>query len=322
MESQIMCRLGFVSTLLVLWLSLSSAIAAEYKLSNGDILIGQAASFNDDGLVVRLDLGGFSPRVPWGKFTQETLKMLMDVPEATEFVEPYIEVPIEIKEAEKKKRQEIRISEPPKVPHSAEKIGFFAAMGNPLGYALLGALYLANLYAAAQIARYKGRPVALVVGVSAILPVLGPILFALLPSLGQAYVEPEVEPAPAETGTNPMQQNLPAGMQASGLGLAGGGAPAGKAAGNPAYSQVYNRTNATFDRRFFETKFTGFFRVAPAEPEKDLVIVVKTQKQEIVAARVSRISASEIHFQLQRGTEASVGFGEIVEVSVRPKGAK
>ena len=62
--------------------------------------------------------------------------------------------------------------------------------------------------------------------------------------------------------------------------------------------------------------------MAPAEPEKDLVIVVKTPKQEYVATRVSRISASEIHFQLQRGSEASVAFGEITEVSVRPKGAK
>lgn len=318
-----MCRLGVVSTLLVLWLSICPALGAEYKLTNGDIYKGQAASFNDDGLIVRLDLGGFSPRVPWGKFTQETLKQLMDVPEAREFVEPYIEIPIEVIQEQRQKQREIRIVEPEKVPHTASKVGFFAAMANPLGYALLAALYLANLYAAAQIARFKGRPVALVVGVSAILPVIGPILFALLPSLGQPQAEAAVEAAPvAETNTNPMQQNLPAGMQASSLGLAGGGAPAGKAAANPAYSQVYNRTNTTFDRRFFETKFTGFFRVAPAEPEKDLVIVVKTPKQEIVAARVSRISANEVHFQLQRGAEASVAFGEITEVSVRPKGAK
>ena len=119
-----------------------------------------------------------------------------------------------------------------------------------------------------------------------------------------------------------MQQPLPSGMQGSSLGLAGTGGPAGKAAANPAYSQVYNRSNTTFDRRFFETKFTGFFRVVPADPEKDLVIVIKTPKQEMLATRVSRISASEIHLQLQRGTEASVGFGEITEVSVRPKGAK
>src|SRR5688572_15025370 len=190
MESAIMFRLGVVCTLLALWLGVSSAFAAEYKLTNGDVYTGQAASFNDDGIVVRLDLGGFSPRVPWGKLDQNTLQALMENPEAKDFVEPYIEVPIEVKEAEKEKKKEIRVTEPPdKVPHTPARIGFFAAMANPLGYALLGALYLANLYAAVQIARFKGRPIALVAGISAIAPVFGPVLFALLPASG--YVPPE-----------------------------------------------------------------------------------------------------------------------------------
>ena len=318
-----MCRLGVLSTLLVLWLSVISVTGAEFRLTNGDVFNGEASSFNDDGLVIRRDIGGFSPRVPWGKLTQDTLKQLSENPEAKEFVEPYIEIPIEVKEAEKAKKKEIRISEPPKVSHTATKTGFFASMANPLGYALFGAIYLANLYAAAQIARFKGRSVALVVGVSAIAPIFGPILFALLPGSGYVPQEAVAPEAPASTeGVNPMQQALPAGMQPGGLGLAGGGAPAGKAAANPAYSQVYNRSNTTFDRRFFETKFTGFFRVVPADPEKDLVLVVKTPKQEIAATRVSRISASELHLQLQRGSEASVTFGEITEVSVRPRSAK
>ena len=96
-----MFRLGVVCTLLALWLGVSSAFAAEYKLSNGDVYTGQAASFNDDGLIVRLDLGGFSPRVPWGKLSQETLKQLVEVPEAKEFAEPYIEIPIEVKERQR-----------------------------------------------------------------------------------------------------------------------------------------------------------------------------------------------------------------------------
>ena len=159
-----MCRLGVVSTLLVLWLSFVSVTGAEFRLTNGDVYTGEASSFNDDGLVVRRDIGGFSPRIPWGKLTQDTLKQLAEIPEAKEYAEPYIEIPIEVKEAEKAKRREIRITEPTKVSHTPAKTGFFAAMANPLGYALLGAIYLANLYAAAQVARFKGRPIALVVG--------------------------------------------------------------------------------------------------------------------------------------------------------------
>jgi len=314
-----MCRLGIILALL---LGFGSASAADFKLSNGDILKGEAASFNDDGLVVRLDLGGFSPRVPWGKFTQETLKSLQDAPEAKEFVEPYIEIPLEIKQQERQKQQEIRITEPPHVPHSDAKIGFFSSLANPLGFGLLGILYAANIYAGVQIARFRARPVALVAGLSAVVPILGPALFAALPSahsVSEAADAPEASAAVAE-GVNPMQQALPTSMAGSGLGLAAHGA--GKAAGNPAYTTAHTKANTTFDRRFFETKFTGFFRVVPAEPEKDLVLVVKTAKKEVVAVRVSRISATELHVQLQRGAEEAVPFAEIAEVSVRPRAAK
>lgn len=320
-ESQIMSRSVLAGALLVLVLNLGLALGAEYKLTNGDIYRGEASSFNDDGLVVRLAIGGFSPRVPWGRLTQETLKELEASAEAKEFVEPYIEVPIEIKQQERQKKKEIRVSDPPtKVAHVENKTGFFAAMGNPLGYALLGILYLANLYAAMEVARFRGRPVGLVMGVSAIAPIVGPALFALLPG-AHVYAEPAPAHEPAATeAVNPTQAALPPGMAASGLSVASTGG--GKAATNPAYTMVHTRANSTIDRRFFETKFSGFFRVVPADAEKDLVLVIKTPKKEIVGTRVSRISASEVHVQLQQGAETSVAFGEITEVSVRPKGAK
>ncbi len=274
-----MCRLGIVSALLALVLNLCTAMGADYRLTNGDIYKGQAVSFSDDGLVVSLEIGGFSPRVPWGKLTQETLKELAENAEAKDFVEPYIEVPVEIKEAEKQKRREIKVTEPTRVAHTESKTGFFSSMANPLGYALLGAIYLANLYAAREVARYRGRPAALVIGVSVIAPIVGPILFALIPGAHAQYEEaPPQEMAASTEGVNPMQQALPQGMAGSNLGLAATGAGA-KGGGNPTYSQVYNRSNSTFDRRFFETKFTGFFRVIPSDAEKDMVMVIKTPKK-------------------------------------------
>ena len=296
----------------------SGSQAAEFKLTNGDVLKGEPSSFNDDGLVVRLDVGGFSPRVPWGRLTQETLKNLAEVPEAKEYVEPYIEIPIEVKAKERAERRRIDVVEPPRVPLVETKGGLFASLANPIGLFILGALYLANLYAALEVARWKGRPVALVVGVSALVPFLGPLIFAFLPPAAGGVSE-AVEEAPAaeQTPVNPLaNQNAPQ----SGLGLAGGAAA--KGAANPAYSQVYSKSNTTFDRRFFETKFSGFFRVVPADPEKDLVIAVKTARQEVRAVRVSRISGSEVHFQAQSGAEVSVPFGEIMEVAVKPKASK
>src|SRR6185312_4150606 len=77
---------------------LPSLFGAEFKLLNGDVITGEPAALTEDGLVVRLDIGGFSPRVGWGKLTQETLKQLMENPQAKPFVEPFIEIPVEIKQ--------------------------------------------------------------------------------------------------------------------------------------------------------------------------------------------------------------------------------
>ena len=298
---------------------LLTARAAEFHLTNGEIVRGEPASFTDDGVVVRLDLGGFSPRIGWGKLTQETLKQLAENPEAAPFVEPYIEVPPEVREREREKRREIIVREPERVELPEDSPSFFASLLNPLGFFILGVLYLGNLYAGAEVARFRGRPVPLVVAVSAVLPILGPIIFALMPPAeGRAY-EPAPEAVAAEETGAAAPPPVPGAAGALGL-AAAQGAKGGVA--NPAYAQVYNRQNTSFDRRFFETKFTGFFRVVPADAEKDLVLVVKGAKAEYIAKRISRISANEMHLQLQRGNEVSIPFGEIVEVSVRHKDAK
>jgi hypothetical protein len=154
--------------------------------------------------------------------------------------------------------------------------------------------------------------------VAAVAPIIGPAILAAIPARSQeVYQAPE--PAPAEVAPAAADQKV---AGPSGMGLAAHGTPGGAAA-NPAYAQVYNRSNTTFDRRFFETKFTGFFRVMPSDAEKDMVIVVKAAKAEYIARRISRISMQEMHMQLQRGgTEVSVPFSEMVEVSVRHKDAK
>jgi hypothetical protein len=172
------------------------------------------------------------------------------------------------------------------------------------------------------VARFRGHSIPLVVGISAIAPVIGPLIFAFIPGgAGGAHVaETADHPAAAPTeALNPMAQALPSGMSGGGLGLAAHGAAK---PGATNYSQVYSRSDTTFDRRFFETKYTAFFRVVPGDVEKDLVLVIKTPKSEIQATRVTRISASEAHFQTQRGAEVNVPFGEMTEVSVRPKAAK
>jgi hypothetical protein len=314
-----MRRFPVILMLVLVWVQAVLA-AAEFKLTNGDVLKGEPAQITSDGMVVRLEVGGFSDRVGWARFTQESLKSLLDNPQAKKFVEPFIEVPIEEKRKERAKKLEIGVVKDPetRLERPPAKARFFPGLITPAGFMVLGLFMAANLYAAFRIAQFRARPVPLVVGVSLIFPVLGPIIFLLTPDAEGSGPPPLDGPAPATDQEVVSAQAKVPGMQSS-LGLQSHQKPA--KAGGEASAQVFRRADTTFDRRFFETKFTGFFRVVPEN--SDMVLVVKTGKQEYVARRISRISANEVHLQLIRGnTEVSVTFGEIAEVQVRHKDAK
>ena len=91
-----------------------------------------------------------------------------------------------------------------------------------------------------------------------------------------------------------------------------------------AAAKVYKRGDYTFNRRFVETQFSGYFRVVPTDAEKDMVLVVKTAKQEYVARRISRITANEMFLQMTQtgGKEVKVTLGEIAQITVRHKDEK
>lgn len=302
-----------VLILLVLWVVQAVGTAAEFKLTNGDVIKGEPAGVNADGIVIRQEIGGFSDRIGWSLLSQETLKMLLGNPQAKEFAEPFIEVPLEVRQREKEKQKEIILKDVPR-PERPPAKGFFGSLMTPAGFMVLGILWFANLYAAFHIAQFRGRPLALVVGLSVILPIIAPIIFLAMPST-DAAAPPPVEAPAASTEVVSAEAKV-AGMQSS-LGLASHQ----KAGPKAAEAQVFKRTEVTMDRRFFETKFAGFFRMVPENP--DMVLAVRTAKQEYVARRISRISSNEVHLQLLRGnTEVGVPFGEISEVQVRHKDAK
>src|SRR5213075_475680 len=80
------------------------AFADEFKLANGNILRGELASTDEDGLVVQLDVGGFSKREPCINSSQEALKELAKNPRVAPLVEPVIELePEQIKAKERQK---------------------------------------------------------------------------------------------------------------------------------------------------------------------------------------------------------------------------
>jgi hypothetical protein len=321
-QAAIMRPLRLLVLTIGVWLSLWHGSLAlfgeEFKLNNGDVLRGEPVSFNDDGLVVRLDIGGHSPRISWSKLTQETLRDLVKNPAASKFAEPFIDEPPAPKK--EKIKRDIVVKPVPRVER-VQKPSFFASFGTPAGGAVLLVLFLGNLYAAYEVARFRHRSPALVCGVSIVLPFIGPLLFlAMPPSTEFAGAEELVtEPAAAaqaagKATTGSLAKPAPA---AGGLSIAQG-EKATTAAQGP---QTYKRGEFTFNRRFMETKFPGFFRIVQSEADKDLVLVVRG-RDEYVAKRISRISSNEMHLQLLRGTEMSVPFAEITEIQVRHKDAK
>jgi len=79
-----------------------------------------------------------------------------------------------------------------------------------------------------------------------------------------------------------------------------------------------------FNRRFFETKFSGFFSVIRRPAEKDLVLVIKAARTQLVAQRITRIAANEAYFEVVQGggrQEVMVPFADIQEIQLKHKDA-
>lgn len=297
------------------------ALAAEFKLITGDLYKGTLAAADRDGLVIKLDSGDFSPRIDWAKLTDETLNLLVSDPRAKQFVEPFIEPPPE--EIARPQERDIPVRQPQRVERPEGRKGLVAALMTPNGLMLLLALYAANLYGAFEIARFKWRPVALVCGLSAVLPVVGPIIFLVIPRNVPVEQENATEAALAQTQVSvgggspaPSASDAPRSGAASALGLAKAQAGGGAQEGLP---KVFKRGETTFNRRFFETQFPSFFRVVATEADRDLVLDVSAGKSSVIAARISRISANEVHFKSVTNQEIGATFGEISQVTLRHK---
>jgi hypothetical protein len=308
-----------VGLLAVLFLS-HDASAATYRLANGNTLEGQLASADEEGLVVQLDVGGFTRREPWINVSQETLRQLSQDPEIRDFVEPFIEPTLEELKARRQKKDVIVRPVPTRYEHPEQLPGFFAGLLSPIGILLLVIVGAANVYAAYEVALYRQQSVPVVCSVSFFLPLLGPIIFLALPTQAD-YSESSYEVPAEAAGAAARKTTGLVAAKPSGLSLAA----AEKAGPTAAHTQpqVYHRGDHTFNRRFFESKFPGFFRVVAGEAEKDLVLVFKCVKNEYVGKRISRISSNELHLQLLNSTtEVSISFADVTSVILRHKDAK
>ena len=85
---------------------------------------------------------------------------------------------------------------------------------------------------------------------------------------------------------------------------------------------VYQRGDFSFNRRFFETKLPGFFRVVLSPADKDLRIHIKAARGDFVGKRISRITPAELYLEVFKDSATAdemIPFVEIIEVQIRHK---
>jgi len=299
---------------------LTSLVRAEaFQLSDGQTLTGDPVSFDENGLIVRQSDGKYSERTPWPKFSQEDLKKIATNPKAARFVQPFIEIPPE----EKAKRDEITLKPVPRLERPAGGSLLGALFSSSVGLAVLLILYLANIYAGCGIARSREQPKGLVCGLSAVVPIIGPIIFLCLPARlktgGETTPLAEAEP-PAVKAAAPSAEEAP-GHPTTKLTLA---PPDESEAPAIPGTKVFARGEFMFNRRFFETKLPGFFALVRREIDRDMVLVIRTARGHYVVQRITRIAANDLHAQVTAGVvsqEIMIPFVEISQVTLKHKSA-
>ena len=315
------------------WLA-EAAYAETFKLGNGDTLTGELLAGNDVGAQIKVGEGEYK-RVPWADFSQEELRKFAKVQKLAPLVEPFIEVT----QQEKIKKTEINIKQPPRLERPAPQSLLGALFSSGLGLFIMLLLYAANIYAAYEVSIFRAQSAALVCGVSAVLPLAGPIIFLSM----RTKIAPATEtwePAPADAApetaatdaVNPMQAEgaeHPTGLRLAGTGPADavklGHFEGGEDKPSLPPTVTFQRGQFTFNRRFLETKFPGFFGVVRRDADRDMVLVIKSSRGEYTGQRISRIAANDLHLQVQRGhatEEIMIPFVEIQEIKLKHKDAK
>jgi hypothetical protein len=321
-----------ITALLALVFVAGSLRADTYQLSTGETLNGEVlpTSANDAGVQVKVGEGEYK-KVPWDSFSQEDLRKFRDNPKLAPLVEPFIVITPE----ERVKKTEVTIKQPTRIARPAAQSLFGALVSSGLGLFLLLVVYGATIFAGYEVAIFRAQPVPLVAGLSAIplLGVLAPIIFLAMPTKVQPIEQTwETQPATrpqAPDAVNPMQGEAP--QHAAGLRLAdtapepaAPGATAAEVKPTLPPTQTFARGQFTFNRRFIETKFAGFFGVVRHGADKDMVLVVKAVRGQYVCNRISRIAANDFHVEVHHGhasEEVMIPFQEIKEIQLKHKDA-
>jgi hypothetical protein len=304
-------------TIFALWLcgQIIIAQADTFSLADGTSITGDIVSFDDVGIKFRTPDGKYSDRVSWAKFSQEGLKQLSNNSNAKirPLVEPFIEIPL----SERPHRAEVKVHEVERLQRPPPQSLLGALFSSSVGLFAMVLIYAANIYSGYEIAVVRARPKVLVMAVAAVFPIIGPIIFLCMPMRVEPVSAEEIALAEADPTTFAMP-GQPVGAE---------GVPVAESADvlpkKPA-AQVFQRGQFTFNRRFIETKFAGFFGAVRHGAEKDQTLLVNTGTGQLVVERITRISSTDVHLEIVQGgahQEITVPFAQIQEMQILSKSA-
>jgi len=303
--------LRFLSVACILILAATPARAADsYELLDGQVINGPPASFTKDGVAFREASGDQGPRIGYTNLTQAALQELAKNPKGKRHVEPFLEEPLVASAMKGRPAYELKPHE--KIDRPDPKGGLSSMAGSGLGVLLLLLLYAANLFSAYEVGVFRNYSPWMVLGISFVLPVITQIVFLCLPTYVPKAAGEVVDatgafvPGFAVTGSNQPAAQAAAAIQAA------------EAAAFPRYK----RGEFTFNKRFFETKLSGFFGIRPSDAEKGLVFSAKTSKGQLVCNRVVRVTPGEAVLQVLRGPtmeEVGVPYADFVEIEIQQR---
>lgn len=330
---------------------------AEFTMKDGTVVKGEPVAPNDKGVIIKSESGTLGTRIDWSKFTQEALKEFAKNPRVAKVIENLLDSPSggegdkedNVAIPDKPKKAVPVVRDYPKPDRNAPQFGFMSGFSTAVGVVMLLILYGANIYAGHEIAIFRRRPKALVCGIAAGVPVVGPLLFLCLPTIPEAPInqmiveappaapaapEPKAHGAPKKGGLS-LRSAAAAPAAPAAHGAEAEAAPEGEAAPEaeappppPAAPAVklptYKRGEFTINRRFVETKLSSFLKVVPSEAEKGLVCVMKTARGEFIGRRITKITPADITLAI--GDENAyydqlITYNDILEIEVRHRDA-
>jgi hypothetical protein len=316
-----------------------AALGADYSLADGSTVSGEVVSADNNGVVFKTGPDTYSEKMPWTKFSQNGLKELAQNPKAQPFATPFIE-PAPSQTAP----PPIHLNNVPRLTQPAGGSLFGALFTSSVGVVMILLIYAANIFAGFEIATFRERPVGIGIALAAAVPIIGPIILLSMPrppppppteeEIAAAAAPVEQEPqrftvphaaAPAPSPSMPASRPAPAApipMPQEHIQIIAGGFSGEPPPKESSQTQVFQRGQFMFNRRFFETKFPGFFAIARPEADRGKTLLVKTPGALLTVERISRISANEIHFEVVQGgewQEIMVPFADIQQIQLKQK---